>query len=121
VFCDVAAAGLLKRVEDRQSLLECADCDERLKLMLRTLAEEVEIGALEEKIQQKVREYMDRANHEYYLREQIRVIQDELGADEDEEIAELRSRLGSFRDQEGRAREERRCNCMDKLAEKKED
>ena len=37
------------------------------------------------------------------------------------DFAELRSRLGSFRDQEGRAREERRCTCMDKLAEKKED
>ena len=37
------------------------------------------------------------------------------------DFAELRSRLGSFRDPEGRAREERRCNCMDKLAEKKED
>ncbi len=93
VFCDVAAAGLIKRVDERQSLLECADADERLKLMLRTLAEEVEIGELEEKIQQRVRENMDRANHEYYLREQIRVIQDELGEDEDEEIAELRRRL----------------------------
>ena len=37
------------------------------------------------------------------------------------DFAELRSRLGSFRTQEAQAREERRCNCMDKLAEKKED
>lgn len=37
------------------------------------------------------------------------------------DFAELRTRLGSFRTQEGQAREERRCNCMDKLAEKKED
>ena len=94
-FCDVAAAGLLKRVGERQSLLECSDTDERLKLLLRTLAEEVEITALEEKIQQRVRESMERANHEYYLREQIRVIQDELGEDEDEEIAELRRRLNA--------------------------
>lgn len=93
VFCDVAAAGILKRIEDRQSLLECMDEDERMKLLLRTLAEEVEIGALEEKIQQRVREYMERSNHEYYLREQIRAIQEELGEDEDEEIAELRKRL----------------------------
>ena len=93
VFCDVAAAGVLKRIEDRQSLLECMDADERMKLLLRTLAEEVEISALEEKIQQRVREYMERSNHEYYLREQIRAIQEELGEDEDEEIAELRKRL----------------------------
>ena len=65
----------------------------RLNMMLRALSEEIEISALEEKIHQRVRENMERANHEYYLREQIRVIQDELGDDEDEEIAELRRRL----------------------------
>ena len=93
VFCDVAAAGVLRNLQSRQALLESADPAERLKTLLRLLAEEVEIGALEERIQQRVREYMDRANHEYYLREQIRAIQDELGEDEDEEIAELRKRL----------------------------
>ena len=44
-------------------------------------------------MQQRGREYMDRANHEYYLREQIQAIQDELGDNEDEEIAELRAKL----------------------------
>ena len=51
------------------------------------------VGELEERIHARVQEYMDRANHEYYLREQIHAIQDELGEDEDEEIAELRSRI----------------------------
>lgn len=92
-FCDVAAAGVLKRIEDRQAVLECADVDERLKILIRTLAEEIEINALEERIQQRVREYMDRANHDYYLREQIHAIQEELGDNEDEEIAELRRRI----------------------------
>lgn len=92
-FCDVAAAGVLRRLEDRQAVLECSDVDERLKLLVRLLAEEVQIGVLEERIQQRVREYMERSNHEYYLREQIRAIQEELGDDEDEEIAELRKRL----------------------------
>ena len=92
-FCDAAAAGVIKRLEDRQAILEYSDADHRLRLLLKTLAEEVEIGQLEERIAQRVREYMDRANHEYYLREQIRAIQDELGEDEDEEIAELRKRL----------------------------
>ena len=92
-FCDVAAAGALKRLEDRQAVLECADVDQRLQLLLKTMADETAIGALEERIQQRVREYMERSNHEYYLREQIRAIQEELGEDEDEEIAELRRRL----------------------------
>ena len=92
-FCDAAAAGVLKNLKNRQALLECARVDDRLELLLKLLSEELEVVALEDKIQQRVREYMDRANHEYYLREQIHAIQDELGDNEDEEIAELRARL----------------------------
>ena len=92
-FCDAAGAGMLKNLANRQALLECARVDDRLELLLKLLAEELEVEALEGKIQQRVREYMDRANHEYYLREQIHAIQDELGDNEDEEIAELRAKL----------------------------
>lgn len=93
IFCDVASAGVLKNLEARQKVLECSSLDERMQTLLRLLAEEVQIGEIEERIQQRVHEYMERANHEYYLREQIRAIQDELGEDEDEEIVELRRRL----------------------------
>ena len=92
-FCDIAASGIVKSVEERQALLECQDTDVRLELLLRTLSEEAELAALDERIQHKVREYMDRSNHEYYLREQIHAIQDELGEDEDEEVSTLRKRL----------------------------
>ncbi len=93
VLCDVIASSLLTRIEDKQALLECLDVDERMKLMLEKLADEIQIGELEERIHERVHEYMDRANHEYYLREQIHAIQDELGEDEDEEVAELRKRI----------------------------
>ena len=93
VLCDVAAANLLIRLEDKQAVLECADVSRRLKIVVEKLADEIKIGELEERIQAKVREYMDKANHEYYLREQMRAIQDELGEDEDEEITELRTRI----------------------------
>ena len=43
-------------------------------------------------MQARAREYMERANHDYFLREQIHAIQDELGEGEDEDIVELRSR-----------------------------
>lgn len=92
-YADVAAAGVLKRLENRQSILECVDVEERLKMLIRMLSDEIEISMLEEKIHQRVQEYMERANHEYYLREQIHAIQEELGEDGDEEIAELRKRL----------------------------
>ena len=93
VLCDVIAANLLSRLEDKQAILECIDIGNRMRLLLEKLADEIKIAELDEKIQARVREYMDRQNHEYYLREQIRAIQEELGEDEDEEIAELRKRI----------------------------
>ena len=95
VLCDAAASALLNRLEDKQAVLECLDVDERMKLILEKLADEIQIGELEERIHARVHEYMDKANHEYYLREQIRAIQEELGEDEDEEVAELRRRINA--------------------------
>jgi len=93
VLADVVSSNLITRLDDKQALLECMNVDERLKLLVEKLADEIQIGELEERIHAKVHEYMDKANHEYYLREQIHAIQDELGEDEDEEVAELRSRI----------------------------
>ena len=93
VLCDVTSSALLTRLEDKQAVLECLDVDERMQLLLEKLADEIQIGELEERIHARVHEYMDKANHEYYLREQIRAIQEELGEDEDEEVAELRRRI----------------------------
>ena len=93
VLCDVIAANLITRMEDKQAVLECIDTNLRMKLLLEKLADEIKIAELDERIQARVREYMDKSNHEYYLREQIRAIQEELGEDEDEEIAELRKRI----------------------------
>ena len=93
VLCDAIAANMLVRLEDKQAVLECGDIHHRLNLVLEKLADEIKIGELEERIHARVREYMDKANHEYYLREQIRAIQEELGEDEDEEIVDLRRRL----------------------------
>ena len=92
-LCDMVAGGMFNAIEQKQQVLECFDVNLRLELTAKLLGEEMSIHHLEERIQQKVREAMDRANHEYYLREQIRAIQDELGDDEDEEIAELRKKL----------------------------
>ena len=93
VLCDVVASNMLTRLEDKQAVLECLDVDQRMKLLLEKLADEIQIGELEERIHARVQEYMDKANHEYYLREQIHAIQEELGEDEDEEVAELRRRI----------------------------
>ena len=92
-LCDVTAANLLGSVEDKQAVLECMDVRRRMETLLVMLGNEAEIARLQEKIQAQVRENIDKANHEYYLREQIHVIQEELGEDEDEELRALRKRL----------------------------
>ncbi len=93
VLCDVVSSNAVTRLEDKQALLESMDIDQRMQLLVEKLADEIQIGELEERIHARVQEYMDKANHEYYLREQIRAIQEELGDDEEEEVTELRKRI----------------------------
>ena len=73
------------KLEDRQSLLEIQDMKEALAFLLRLLMQEIEILELEHDIQDRVRSVVDKNQKEYYLREQLRVIQNELGQDESEE------------------------------------
>ena len=93
MLCDLAAGNLLTSMEAKQQVLECFDVNIRLEMTLKLLAEEIHLQEVEERIQERVREAMDRANHEYYLREQVHAIQDELGEAEDEEIAGYRKKL----------------------------
>ena len=74
-------------------MLECMSVDLRLETLLMALSRDLKINALEEKIPARVREAMERSNHDYYLREQLHAIQEELGEDEDEELRALRERL----------------------------
>ena len=103
-LCDVVAANFLSNVEDKQAVLECMSIDLRLETLLTALARDLKVTALEEKIHARVREAMDKSNHDYYLREQIHAIQEELGEDEDEELRALRARLRDSK-MEGEARE----------------
>ena len=93
VLCELIAANLLPAIEDKQAVLECIDPLQRLETVLRLLSKELQLTALEDKIQQRVHESMDKANRDYYLREQIHAIQEELEEEEDEEILELRKKL----------------------------
>lgn len=92
-LADLVASTLLEDVGDRQALLECMDVQLRLNTLIDILRQEVDISALESRIQQRVHESMDRTNHEYYLREQIKVIQEELGEADEEELDALEKRV----------------------------
>lgn len=68
VLTDIVAANLIGEVADKQSVLECAAAKMRLETTLELLAQEQELQRLDGKIAAKVRESMDKANHDYYLR-----------------------------------------------------
>ena len=80
---DYIAQNIQLRFEQKQLLLETQDPRRRMQLLLRLLAEEIEILRLEQDIQEKVKEQMDKGQRDYYLREQIKVLSDELGEGDD--------------------------------------
>jgi ATP-dependent Lon protease len=73
------------KLEERQALLEIRDMKEALTFLLRLLTQEIEILELEHDIQARVRSGVEKDQKEYYLREQLRVIQNELGQEDSEE------------------------------------
>ncbi|MFZ5645281.1 MAG: endopeptidase La [Bacillota bacterium] len=84
---DIIASHLSLRIEDKQSILEAVDIVKRLERLCSIVAKELEIVELERKINIRVRKQMEKTQKEYYLREQIKAIQRELG-EKDERAAE---------------------------------
>ena len=84
-LADLVASNLRMPVKVAQTILECIDPLERLKLVNQQLLKEVEVAALQNKIQAMAKEGMDKAQREFFLREQLKAIKSELGEDEDEE------------------------------------
>lgn len=92
---DLIASHLSLKTEDKQALLEAIDIKTRLEKLCEILAREMEILELEKKIANRVRKQMEKTQKEYYLREQLKAIQKELGEKDDKsvEIAEYREKL----------------------------
>jgi len=79
---------------EKQELLESLDLRSRLERLNRALAREVEVLQLRSKIQSDVQDQVTQSQREYFLREQLKAIQKELGeADEQQEIEELRKKI----------------------------
>ncbi len=92
-FADFVAANVLVRYEDKLTVLECFDPAKRLEKTLGLMHEETELLLCEMSIHKEVRDRLSRNQKEYYLREQIRVIQEDLGEDGDSEIDEYERRI----------------------------
>jgi len=83
-LADVVGSYLLLKQEKKQDLLEAYDVEERLKSILLILVSEIDILKIERKIGTKVKNKIDKMQKEYYLREQIKAIQEELGEDDED-------------------------------------
>ena len=91
-IADYIAQNIPMRNRDKQTILEELRPVRRLEKLYRLLEREVEILALDQEIQQKAREQMGDHQRDYYLREQLKAIQTELGEEADE-IEEYRERI----------------------------
>ena len=92
-LADLIAANVLTRIDDRQTVLELADVGERLEALCGILAREAELTAIEKQVQQRVRTQIEKNQKDYFLREQIRAIQTELGDSEANDVEDLRKRM----------------------------
>jgi len=95
VMADLIAAHMPFAVEDKQQVLETIDLLERLRLLSELLGREVRVLELSSKVQSEVNTELSKSQRDYYLREQLKAIQRELGeSDErDEELSELRQAI----------------------------
>ncbi|HDQ40390.1 MAG TPA: endopeptidase La [Desulfonatronum sp.] len=94
-LADLIASNLRMKVEEAQEILACEDPVQRLILVNRQLLKEAEVAEMQAKIQNMAKEGMDKAQREFFLREQLKAIRKELGdsAEGEEELEELRVAL----------------------------
>ncbi|MFH1449229.1 MAG: endopeptidase La [bacterium] len=94
-LADVISAHLNLSVANKQEILELVDYEERIKKIFTLLNSEIEILGIEKKIQGEVRKQIEKSQKEYYLHEQIKAIQKELGKGNDSinEIKEIKKQI----------------------------
>ena len=98
-LADLVASNLKLRVEESQAILEVIHPLERLRKVNELLSKELELSAMQAKIQTQAKEEMGKTHREYFLREQLKAIQSELG-----EIDEKTKEIEEFRDKIAKAK-----------------
>jgi ATP-dependent Lon protease len=95
VLADLVASNLRLKIEESQAILEIFDPIERLKKVNELLSRELELSTMQARIQNQAKEEMSKTQRDYFLREQLKQIQQELGEGDEraEEISELRKQI----------------------------
>jgi len=94
-LADTVAAHMALKLSEKQRILEIRDIKERLEQILGIIEGEIDVLQIEKRIRGRVKQQMEKSQREYYLNEQMKAIQKELGEMEDapNEIAELEARI----------------------------
>ena len=94
-FADIVASNINLKLDKKQELVEAVDIKERLEIILDLIAKEKEILEVENKINSRVKGNINKRQKDYYLKEKIKVIQEELGEDfsSEKETEEMLDRL----------------------------
>ncbi len=93
-LADSIAANLTLKLSEKQNILETYDIRSRLDLLLNVMESEIDILQVEKKIRGRVKNQMEKSQREYYLNEQVKAIQKELGEqDENAELEELDKKI----------------------------
>jgi len=106
-LADLAVANMGLKVEQAQDILEVTDPIQRIKRINEALGKEIELLSMQQKIQADVRGEIDKTQREYFLREQLKAIQRELGETDDrsEDLRELREKITDAKMPEKAAKE----------------
>jgi ATP-dependent Lon protease len=97
-LADTIAAHLTLKLDEKQKVLEMFSVAERLEHLLRLMEAEIDILQVEKRIRGRVKRQMEKTQREYYLNEQVKAIQKELGEqDENAEMEELEKRIEEAR------------------------
>ena len=93
-LADSIAANLTLKLSEKQKILECFDIKDRLNLLLNIMESEIDILQVEKRIRGRVKRQMEKSQREYYLNEQVKAIQKELGEqDENADLEELEAKI----------------------------
>lgn len=94
-LADVIASNISLKMEQKQVLIEAVTPKLRLEVLYKYILNEIEIIQVEKKINDKVKSQINKMQKEYYLKEQIKAIREELGEDysKDEEIEEMKAKI----------------------------
>ncbi len=110
-LADTIAAHMSVKIEEKQNILEYVDITKRLEYLIRLMVSEIDLLQVEKRIRGRVKSQMEKSQREYYLNEQMKAIQKELGEMEDvpnelEELADKIEKSGMSKEARDKANSE---------------